>query len=170
MSKYTKELVTGFADGAAWNKFLSELAEDAVMFGTSPHRRPDATNECDTADATNQATAIALANALKADYNAHRVLTSSHFVADSTNGVDSSDASGVATLVTLANEIKADFNAHLEDTGHVADDEANEITAADAAGEDDAAKVASAVVLLNEAKQKFNAHIAAAWGVPKTTV
>lgn len=153
--QFNKDLLYGFGDGAAWNRFLTVLLQSA-------HRRIDTAVE-DTADATNAATAYALANSLKAKFNTHAAATAFHFAADSTNKVKADDADEVAKLVLLANEIKGDFNAHLSDTGHLASDPKNEIKAADAAGDDNNAKTASAIVLLNEAKAKYNAHLANAW-------
>lgn len=168
MSKFTNDLLNGPADGAKMKEFLIGIVDDFNML-KNPHRRPDVTNVDATAAATNAATCYALANSLKAKYNAHVALTSSHFVADATNTITSNDANSVATLLTLGNEIKADFNAHLANTGHVATDDVNTIVAADIAGADDAAKTAAAVILLNEAKAKYNAHLAYAWGALKTS-
>jgi hypothetical protein len=153
--QFNKDLLYGFGDGAAWKRFLTVLLQSA-------HRRIDTAVE-DTADATNAATAYALANSLKAKFNTHAAATAFHFAADSTNEVEAANATTVATLVTLANEIKGDFNAHLSDTGHLASDTKNAVVAANAGGADDAAKTASAIVLLNEAKAKYNAHLANAW-------
>lgn len=169
MSKFNANmLLTGFGDGSQWKQFIHDLIDDAVMMSTSPHRRPDTVAE-DTADATTEATAYALANSLKAKYNTHIALTSAHFVADATNGVTAADADSVASLLTLGNEIKADFNKHLADKGHVASDLVNEIKADDIAGDDEPAKLAAAYVLLNEAKAKFNAHRVYAWGPLRTS-
>ena len=147
--QFNKDLLYGFGDGAAWNRFLTVLLQSA-------HRRIDTAVE-DTADASNAATAYALANSLKAKFNTHAAATAFHFAADSTNKVESANATTVATLVDLANEIKADFNAHLSDTGHLTSDTKNAIAAANATDTD------SAIVLLNEAKAKYNAHLANAW-------
>jgi len=155
--QFNKDLLYGFGDGAAWKRFLTVLLQSA-------HRRIDTAVE-DTADASDAATAYALANSLKAKFNAHAAATAFHFAADSANKVEAANATTVATLVTLANEIKADFNAHLSDTGHLVSDAKNAVVAANAAGADDAAKTASAIVLVNEAKAKYNAHLANAWPI-----
>lgn len=147
--QFNKDLLYGFGDGAAWKRFLTVLLQSA-------HRRIDTAVE-DTADATNAATAYALANSLKAKFNAHAAATAFHFAADSTNEVEADNADSVAELVLLANEIKADFNAHLSDTGHLVSDTKNAVVAANATDTD------SAIVLLNEAKVKYNAHLASAW-------
>lgn len=155
--QFNKDLLYGFGDGAAWNRFLTVLLQSA-------HRRIDTAVE-DTADATNAATAYALANSLKAKINTHVAATDFHFAVDSTNEVKAGDADTVEKLVALANEIKTDFNNHMSDKGHLVIDPKNEIKAADAAGADDNAKTASAIVLLNEAKVKYNAHLASAWPI-----
>lgn len=147
--QFNKDLLYGFGDGAAWKRFLTVLLQSA-------HRRIDTAVE-DTADATNAATAYALANSLKAKFNTHAAATAFHFAADSTNEVKADDADEVAELVLLANDIKAQFNAHLSDTGHLASDTKNAVVAANATDTD------SAIVLLNEAKVKYNAHLASAW-------
>lgn len=147
--QFNKDLLYGFGDGAAWKRFLTVLLQSA-------HRRIDTAVE-DTADASTAATAYALANSLKAKFNAHAVATAFHFAADSTNEVEADNATTEATLVTLANEIKADFNDHLSDTGHLVSDAKNAVVAANATDTD------SAIVLLNEAKVKYNAHLASAW-------
>ncbi len=165
---YKDTLPTGFGDGTAWKKFLEEVAEDFQMVTNACHRRLDEDNECDTADAEDEATCKALADALKADYNAHRVLTSVHFTEDDTNDVASSAAGTMTECVTLANELKADFNAHLEDTGHVFDDDSNEVETANASGGTDSERVTACIPLLNEIKTNFNAHLKSRWTKAKT--
>ena len=122
--QFNKDLLYDFGDGAAWKRFLTVLLQSA-------HRRIDTAVE-DTADASDATTAYALANSLKAKFNAHAVATAFHFAADSTNEVEADNADSVAKLVSLANEIKGDFNAHLSDTGHLVSDAKNEIKAANA--------------------------------------
>jgi hypothetical protein len=62
--------------------------------------------------ATDLATAMALANDIKAKYNTHRTEASVHLNNDTTNSVSAADASDLGTLVTLANAIKVANNAH----------------------------------------------------------
>ena len=155
--QFNKDLLYGFGDGAAWNRFLTVLLQSA-------HRRRDTTVES-TADATNVDTAKTLANSLKKKINAHVAATDFHITVDSSNKIEAVDASDVEKLVALANEIKTDFNNHMSDKGHLVIDPKNEIEAANAAGTDDDAKTASAIVLLNEAKAKYNAHLANAWPI-----
>lgn len=100
---------------------------------------------------------IALANELKTDYNAHRVLTSGgvHGAADSTNAVSSADATDIATAITLLNEIRTDYAAHrvlTSGTVHGAADSTNVVTAAVATDGQ------TALTLALDLKAKYNAH------------
>lgn len=65
-----------------------------------------------TADATDAATAIVLANSLKTNLNAHLASTKLHSAADTTNPTTEPDATDQTTLNTLANALKTDLNAH----------------------------------------------------------
>lgn len=62
------------------------------------------------ANATNEATAITLANALRAAYEAHRTNTNAHLVADSGNALTAPAASDAASLYALVNDLKATLN------------------------------------------------------------
>lgn len=96
---------------------------------------------------------VALANDLKAQYNAHRTSTVFHAAADSTNAVTSANATDLATAVTLLNEIRGDYNAHLTQSGvHQLNDTLNAVSAAAATN------LQSAVTLAHELKDRFNAH------------
>lgn len=100
---------------------------------------------------------VALANDLKTDYNAHRVLTagSVHGAADNTNAVTSSDASNLATAITLLNEIRTDYEAHRVLTAgsvHGGADSTNALTAVAATD------AQSAITLALDLKAKYNAH------------
>lgn len=108
-------------------------------------------------NATILSTLVALANELKADYNAHIANTNRplHAVVDTANAVSAANASDLATAITLLNEIKADYNAHIANTGgayHAVVDTANAVTSSNASD------LPSAVVLANELKNDFNAH------------
>lgn len=101
--------------------------------------------------------AITLANELKADYEAHRVLTagSVHGAADSTNVVSAADATDLASSLTLANEIKVDYEAHRILTAgsvHGAADSTNAVTAADATDLD------TLITLVNDLRTQYEAH------------
>ena len=128
-----------------------------------------------------------LADELKGDYNAHRVLVGTqHAVEDSVNEVTAATMTTKASAVTLLNQIKAKFNLHCaEAETHgktvvkaaikaLSDDlynmyEAHRVLtlggehgAADNTNGLSASKMttkASAVTLLNNIKAKFNAHI-----------
>lgn len=80
--------------------------------GLGCHMAADATNVLSAPVATDEASAITLANDIKAKYNLHRASTAAHPVADSTNTVSASDATDDASLATLVNQIKARLNSH----------------------------------------------------------
>jgi hypothetical protein len=63
--------------------------------------------------AVDLATAITLANGIKADYNTHCASVVVHYNADATNTTSSANASDQTTLNTLLNELKTDLTAHL---------------------------------------------------------
>jgi hypothetical protein len=101
--------------------------------------------------------AITLVNELKADYEAHRVLTagSVHGAADTTNTVSAADATDEATAITLANEIKVDYEAHRVLTAgsvHGAADATNDVTAADATD------LATLITLVDDLRVQYEAH------------
>lgn len=62
----------------------------------------------------NLATVQTALNALKADYNTHRVSTTYHYTADSTNTLATADGSDQASCDTLANAFKIALNAHVK--------------------------------------------------------
>lgn len=102
----------------------------------------------------------AAADALRAAYEAHRVLTAGavHGLADSTNTVTAGAVGTVTTaLYAGLNELKADFNAHVVDvaTIHKERDEAHLATAATAS------TVANASTLVNNIRQMYVDHISA---------
>lgn len=78
----------------------------------------DFTNLIHTAIATDLATAITLANAMKAAYNLHCAVATGrhHQAADGTNTVSALDATDLASLITLLTEIKTDWTAHIANT------------------------------------------------------
>lgn len=83
------------------------------------HRSTTAT--VTTADATNQATAITLANALRAAYEAHRADATAHLAADTSNGLTAPAASDGASLYALVNDLKLTLNEghFIEQPSHV---------------------------------------------------
>lgn len=101
--------------------------------------------------------AILLANDIKVQYEAHRVLTagSVHGAADSTNVVTAANASDLATAITLANDLKTQYEAHRVLTAgsvHGAADTTNTISAANASD------LATLLTLLNELRTDYDAH------------
>lgn len=79
------------------------------------HVAADSTNGALTAarPATSLATAITLANEIKADYNAHLTQSGVHLNNDSTNTISSSNASDQSSLNTLLNELRTNMAAHI---------------------------------------------------------
>lgn len=119
------------------------------------HAVNDAVNVNASPTATNEATAITMANAIKAAYNLHRAQATVHTVNDAGNAVSSANATDEASLVTLVNEIKADFNLHrVAATVHDVDDDKNVIATANATDD------ASAITLVNAIKAAYNLHLA----------
>lgn len=112
-----------------------------------------------TANASDEATAIVLANGLKGTINRHLASEGNsgvHLVA-SAAAIAAADATDLATAITLANEIKADYNTHLSEAGvHLANDATNIVAAVDATDQ------ATLETLLNEIKADYNLHIAGA--------
>jgi hypothetical protein len=109
-----------------------------------------------TAVATTTASAITLAEAIRTDYNAHRVSTTYHNAADATNTVAAATATDLATCITLANELKVDINAHRSQSGvHPATDAYHEIEAADATSGP------NLNTLVNDLRLGYNQHIGA---------
>lgn len=98
-----------------------------------------------------------LLNEIKADYNAHRVLTAGpvHGAADNTNTVTVADATDAPTRIALANDLRAKYQAHRVLTAggvHGTADNTNTIVLPPATDD------ATAVALTIELKAKYNAH------------
>lgn len=79
------------------------------------HVATDTTNVRAAPKATNLATAITLANEIKADFTAHLTQSGVHLNPDATNTIAASDATDQSSLNTLLNELKSDINAHMAD-------------------------------------------------------
>lgn len=110
-------------------------------------------------NATDLASAIALAQNLSDVYNTHRTDLLAHAAADSTNTVATAKSAIVsqATAITFANQLKAAYNAHRSQSGvHHADDSGHATTSSDATN------LSSLQTLLNELKSDINAHMATA--------
>jgi hypothetical protein len=94
-----------------------------------------------TADASDLATAITLANAMKTAMTTHlaKGAAAGHANgADTANGTAAADATTLATLVTLVEELAVDYEAHrvlITTEAHVAADSASVLVESDYAGE-----------------------------------
>lgn len=134
----------------------NELRTDyTAHLAQKAHAVNDTANVNASPTATNEATAITMANAIKAAYNLHLAEATVHTVDDTVNDVTASDATDEASLVTLVNEIKADFNLHrVEATVHDVDDDKNVVATANATD------TATAVTLINAIKAAYNLHLA----------
>lgn len=132
--------------------------------GLVPHLAP--TNPVTTPNAADLATTVALANAMKAAYNAHIASTVVHVTADSTNAVTSADATDQATSNTLLNELKGDLNAHLVlAAAHGVVGGAGSFAPATVTTAD-ATDGATSVTLANALKGAVNRHFAAGIKLP----
>ena len=104
----------------------------AHLGSTTHHLAADVTNTL--TDTTVYADIKALADELKVDYDAHRVMvgSSEHALgADITNDVTAADVSNKATAFALVNDIQTQFNAHCalaSVTGHTAADTTNPVS------------------------------------------
>ncbi len=116
-----------------------------------------------TADASDLATVITLANSLKDKMNAHFASTGTDGVHASASAeeVTSTDADDQTSANTLLNEIKSDYNDHLTESGvHLNNDSTNAVSSADASD------LGTSITLANEIKTDYNAHVAAAMSTP----
>ena len=77
------------------------------------HLIADAKNVIAATEDTTLATAITLANELKADYNAHRAQAGVHHNDDAGHAIAAADATDLASLVTLLTELRVDVLAHI---------------------------------------------------------
>jgi hypothetical protein len=147
---------------------LTNLIDAPGLHVTGIHVAADAVNAVSSPVATNQATADTMANEMKGDYNAHRIVTPAvHGAADGTNIVTAADGDGAeGKLVTLTNDIRTQLLAHMarvaSSTHYVADP--NVVTVAACTN------TATAVVLINHLKAIYNAHIANINGVSRSAL
>lgn len=106
-----------------------------------------------SADATNLATSLTLANELSAAYTRHCADTLAHAEADVTNVVTAVPATTLATALLLAEDLRDQYEAHRIDTdSHYEADSTNAVTAAAAIDQD------TLEDLLNDLKDQLNAH------------
>jgi len=128
------------ADETALNSFLNliktKFNAHVVLTTGSVHSNSDSADVVSTANATNAATRLALANALRAAYAAHRVKGSGGSPAihinvggDTTNIVTAPAATDDESVLVLALELAAQINAHeAGTTWHTIADATNTIT------------------------------------------
>lgn len=109
-----------------------------------------------TANGTNAATNIVLANEMKRIVNIHFADDYAHGSAVSA-AISTADATDDTTSWALANAIKAAYNTHLTASNvHANNDSTNAVTNADATD------AATCAVVLNEMKGDYNAHVVSA--------
>lgn len=163
------DLVALSASGKAAEKlhaFLVGLREDAAAGigggdATIFHKKSDDLET--TANASDLATVIVLANSLKSRMNIHLAstgITGVHATA-SAETIASATASDQTTANALLNELKTDYNTHLSESAvHLNNDGTNDVTSANATD------LATSITLANEIKADFNAHVVAAMSTP----
>lgn len=145
---------------------------DALKLKAGLISHADASSAIATADASDLATSVTLANALKASYNAHCTSACSattghgaHIAADATYPTAVADATDLTSVEALLNDIKSNYNSHRAvATIHATADSTNTVTAADATTQ------GSANTLANEIKAKLNLHFASALASPAIDV
>jgi hypothetical protein len=135
--------------------------------GTSHTNNDDVTDQVAGANASSKATAIALANEIRASYEAHRVqlvdagASAVHGEADATNAATEDALTATSTwteIAALADDLRTQYTAHIGEGADVhpgGADSTNTVTAS-AVG-----TVTTALYTgLNELKTDFTAHIA----------
>ncbi len=130
----------------------------------------DASTTIATANATDLASSILLANALKASYNAHCASACDagtgqgcHIAADATNPTAVADATDLTSVEALLNDLKSKYNAHRVLLASHATADATNISAAAAATDQ-----ATSNTLANDLKTQLNAHYAMAMAAHAT--
>lgn len=115
----------------------------------------------DTADATDAATTLALANELRTAYVAHIASTQKHSAADATNTVSAAAATDAASTQALANELKLDLNAHQANvTPHRGKGGQGSVVAApQVIATADGTDAATTQTLTNAVKAAYNLHV-----------
>ena len=132
----------------------------------SAHEVPSFANKIDRPDPTDLASALAVANLIKAAYNLHiaderGTGTGAHLAADASNNVTAADATDEATLITLVTDLQGAYDAHIDDTSaHANADAANGLASAVAP-----TTTAECITVLKDLKAKYNAHIDNADGI-----
>ncbi len=158
---------TSQIDKTALDDFLAEhnqLIDALGATGAILHFEEAQTGDViTTADATDTGTRFALANIIKAKFNAHAASLAKHTIADATNVITSPDATNDATSQTLINEAKADFNAHQAlITGAVhrgKGGQGSPFSAPVAIATADGTDATTTGVLINAVKAAYNLHV-----------
>lgn len=121
----------------------------------------------DTVDASaSLPTVIALANAIRTAYEAHRVDVTAHDAADSTNTIAAPAATDQASSNTLLNELQTDLNAHMalaashQASGRPRLGGAGGLAATAADATTVATDLTTSFALANSLKRTFNRHAA----------
>jgi len=91
--------------------YATHIASAATVSTKGAHLTADATNVVTAPTATDQSTANARANDLKAQFNAHVASTTFHKVADA-GVITASNATNLASLQTLLLDIASKMDAH----------------------------------------------------------
>lgn len=110
------------------------------------------------ADPETLAEAIALANNIKTQYNAHLGNVVAHDIADATNTATSPAASNLATLLTLVNELRNDYEAHRIFSGGGNPHNSSDTTNVISLQLSNATDLSSAITLLKEIRDQYEAH------------
>lgn len=134
---------------------IGEGGDQNPFLGTAviTHLRPDKVNVVALLDATDEASTVALANELKADYNAHLTQAGVHSANDTVNAVSVANATDYASAYLLLNDFKAKYNLHRASTSfHTTADSTNTLSTADAS------TPSTAIALANAAKLLYNYH------------
>ena len=126
---------------------LIEIKDDYSLHTASMGLHPNPGTVEGTADATDEATTIALVNALKATLNTNFADADVHMDADVLT-VIAADATGYEDTLPILAEIRADYTAHIANTTvHAKADAVNVRTAVGAGGDVAALGTGSAVTL-----------------------
>lgn len=157
-----KEVAGGVGSAKAHADITSKMAtstHDYLVLST-----PDIVG---SANATDLATSVALANECKAVYNRHVADDVAHKVGTSpaVSTADASVAGTVTSVVALVNAVKAAYNTHIASTTyHYVADGTNAIATADATDQTTANALANAI------KTALNAHIQLSLATPSITI
>jgi len=131
----------------------AESFETAWHLSMRVHQQADAVNEETTANASDEATAVALVNSLKYKYRAHRLNHADvHIDPDVINHVSVNKATDTASAILLANAIKVAYNEHVWSYPSVHRKWDSQYTVSTA----DATDLSNLIALVNDLKAKYN--------------